>query len=308
MATDESGGPDGRSPIATDEALAHLDREAFPDLVTDFWTERGWTVRDEQPLDGDRVNVRLRQQWPRQRTGLLQIRPDAPSERASSAEIRQFVQAVQREDVDVAYLVSATPLAESVRETAAEFGVVVVEPDGLAELIDRASAHDLLAERLARPVAPMTEPYELPWLLGRLHQALDRLPYSARLTRWVDRRVPANPTSADVTRATYTGFRLAYLLAVAVFLLLFAVQRGSLASLALLFVAVSVTYGGLLPTLAADIYVTRRADASSWTPAWWTLLAFVLYPLPLLVGGLYWYRRQAKTPIAEHRTGEGHPT
>ncbi len=117
-----------------------------------------------------------------------------------------------------------------------------------------------------------------------------------RVERLLSGLVPPDPTTADLARASFVGVRAALLGAVGLFALtLVSVDTGILFWL-LLSAFLLVTYLGLLPTMAIDIYLVRGSDAVTWRPPWLLLATFLLVPAMLVAGAVYWHQRRERTP------------
>jgi len=282
------------SPLSTRDALGRLDDPAFAEFVRTLWERRGWDVEGVRDGEPRHVDVGFQREWPVAERGLLRVERPESDARVGGTELRHFVRAVQGAEVDWSTLVLPREAPRSLRREATEFGVRVVDVDDLADLVRRREAYDLLTAHVDRPLVVEANP-----LVARapapVAGVLRRVDAVDRGERVLDRCLPPNPTADDVARLTFTAFRVSLSAVAATFALTLATPGDSVAFWLLMGAFLLVTYGGLLPSFAADIYYVRRFDAGPWTPTWWLLAGFLLAPTLFAVGGLYWYRRRHRT-------------
>ncbi|QLD85470.1 restriction endonuclease [Natronomonas halophila] len=282
-------------PISVAEALQRLDTRTLRDLVRRLWEERGWTLEDESSPDDGGVDLVFAREWPQHRRVLLRVRSFDANDHLNTADVQAFVRTVQREEVDIARIVTTTETPSSVEAKAREYGVDVMGPAALGTLLDRLGERAALAAHVDAPVITDTGTSLPAWVPDRLAAAADRLNLADRLERLLARYLPPDPTMADMAALSFTGHRIA--LVASALALLFLVPVGTQAVLfwVLMTAYLLVTYGALLPAMTADIYL-RRQIRGEWVPSWWYLGAFIAVPLPLLAGALYWYRRRNHRP------------
>lgn len=286
-------GPDGPppEPLSTEAALRELDDRAFVELVSGVWERRGWTVEAVHDPGAWYVDLSLVDEWPEERRALVRIKRPHSRKRVSGTDVRHFVRTVQGEEVDGGILVLPTAAPRSARQRAEEFNVEVVGTVELAAKVEGWDAHDLLAERVGRPLD--TESTSLSSLApAPIGSVLERFDVVASAERVLERRLPTDPTPEDVAGVTFAGVRIAVGLAAVAFVSALAAGPGSLLFSLLVGIFLLATYVGLLPLLAADIYLMRRFEATEWRPSWWSLASFALAPLPLVAGVIYWHRRR----------------
>lgn len=292
MAPNTSPSTEVLEPIDPGVALGQLDDEQFVAFVVDLWERRGWTISDSD-LGPWYVDLLAHIEWPAEDQTLLRVhRPDSDKP-LSRTIVRHFIRTVQQTTVDQAQIVTADSVAESVRQQADDFGVEIVDNAALVDLLAQADAYDLLADRVDRPIA--TPSRVLDRAPDRLVETLDRFDAVERADRLLAWLLPPDPTTADLATLSFTGFRAALVVAVGLFVLLLANANASVLFWLLLGAFLLATYGFLLPTMAADIYLIRRAETVSWTPTWLLLVPFLLIPLMLLAGGIYWGQRRYRT-------------
>lgn len=281
-------------PIATADALRGLGDRAFVELVTKLWERREWDVDEGRERESRYVDLAVHRDWPVAQQGLLRIERPATESRVGGTEVRHFVRTVQGAEVDWSTLVLPRETSRSVRRQAAEFGVRVVDVDDLARLIHRREAHDLLAAHVDRPLVAEADPLvaRAPDPVARLLRRYDVVDRAETL---LTRRLPPNPTAEDVACLTFTGFRVSLAVVLATFLLTLAAPGGSAVFWLVMGAFLLATYGVLLPLFAVDVYLVRRFEPGPWTPTWWHLASFLLAPVLLVVGGLYWHRRRQRT-------------
>lgn len=282
------------SPVSTGEALASLDDREFAEVVGAFWKRRGWTIDSVENPDTWYVDLALRRTWPTAQRALLRLKRPSSETTVGETELQAFVQAVEQSQVDHGTLVLPSATPRSAQREAEQFDVTVLGVEDLRRLVDRWGAHDLLAERVGRPVAPETEPVH-ERLPAPIVDVLERLDAVERVGGLVDRTLSPNPTAEEVSAVTFSGFRTLLSVSVVSFLLVLLAGVGSVVSWLFLSVFLLVTYVGLLPVMAADIYLVRRVEATEWTPTWWSLASFALAPLLFVWGALYWHRRRERT-------------
>ncbi|WP_336135024.1 restriction endonuclease [Natronomonas amylolytica] len=278
-------------PISVEEALQRLDTRSMRDLVSRLWEERGWTLEGVSSPDDRGVDLRFSREWPRSRTLLLRALSFDRGDHLNDADVQAFVRTVQREGVDIARIVAPTETPSSVEATAREYGVDVMGPAALAALLDRLGQRAALAAQVDVPVATDSAPSLPAWVPDRLTAAIGRLDLADRLEALLARHLPPDPTMADMAALSFTGHRIALVGAALSLLLSVLAATGSVAFWVLMTTHLLVTYGALLPAMTADIYLCRQLRLE-WVPSWWYLVAFLLAPLPVLAGSVYWYRRR----------------
>lgn len=288
---------DESEPLAPETALQQLDDETFLAFVTALWGRRGWTVAERRDTGPWYVDLLAHGEWPTEQQALLRVQYPESERSLSSTDVRHFIRTVQQTAVDRATLITAGTVATSVRTQAEEFGIDVVDRSALLALVDDTGSRDLLAEQVGRPVEPAVELTE--HVPEPLVDALERSDAAGRTERFLSKLLPPDPTKRDLARLTFAGFRVALVTSTVLFVLAFASLQSAVLFWLVLGCFLLSTYGGLLPLMAADIYLVRRAPATSWTPRWTLLAGFLLVPVMLLAGGLYWYRRRRRTPRGE---------
>lgn len=280
--------------MATGEALASLDDRGFTELVGAFWSRRGWTVDSVENPDTWYVDLSLRRTWPTAQRALLRVKRPSSAVSVGETELQVLAEAVEQTKVDRGTLVLPTATPRSARREAEQFDVTVLGRAELRRLVDRWGAHDLLAERVGRPVTPETEPVH-ERLPAPVVDALERFDVVERAAGLVDRVLPPEPTPAAVSAVTFSAYRTLLSVSVGSFALVLLAGVGSLVSWLFLSVFLVVTYVALLPVMAADIYLVRRLETTDWTPTWWSLASFALAPVLFAWGALYWHRRLERT-------------
>lgn len=294
MSADSASSASESAPLSTGDALQRLDDAAFVDLIADFWERRRWTVEERRDPDTWYVDLSLRSDWPIEQRALLRIKRPSSRKPISGADVQRLARTVQQSGAEWGTLIVPEEAPRSARNRAATYDVNVLDRTDLGRLIDRWSGHDLLAERVGRPVVPITEPLTA-HVPDPVDRVLERFDVLDRVGGLLDRYLPPNSSVHELAQLSFTGFRVTLTLAVVVFLSTLLTATGSIPFLLLTGVFVLVTYGGLLPLMAVDIYLVRRYEETAWTPAWASLASFLLAPLLFVIGGLYWYRRRRRT-------------
>ncbi|MFT4884315.1 MAG: hypothetical protein ACI8U4_001830 [Natronomonas sp.] len=289
MSSDSAAEPP--EPISVPEALQRLDTRAMRDLVTSLWEERGWTLEEESSPDDRGIDLLFSREWPQSRTLLLRIQSFDGNDQLNAADVQAFVRTVQREGVDIARIVTPTETPSSVKKGAHEYGVDVMGPAALATLLDRLGQRAALAARVDVPVVTGSSPSVPAWVPDRLAAAVDRRNLADRLEALLARHLPPDPTMADMAALSFTVHRVALLGAALSLVVSILAGAGSTAFLVVMTSHLLVTYGALLPAMTADIYLCRQL-CLEWVPSWWYLAAFLVVPVPVLAGGVYWYRRR----------------
>jgi hypothetical protein len=286
--------PDDQEAIAPTTALRRLDDDAFVAVVEALWERRGWTIVERRDSDSWFVDLVAQIDWPDEQRGLLRIhRPDSETP-LSGTLVRHFTRTVQQSPVDQAWILTTGSAPRSLSSQAAEFGVELLGAEEVARLIDTTKSRTLLAEHVEDPIAsPSSVLQRAPTPVVDL---LDRVDATPRVERLLSGLVPPDPTTADLARASFVGFRAALIGAVGVFVLMLVSVNTGLLFWLLLSAFLLVTYVGLLPTMAIDIYLVRGSDAVTWRPPWSLLATFLFVPAMLVAGAVYWYQRRERTP------------
>lgn len=290
---DETATSADAEPLSPEAALCRLDDREFVELVAELRERRGWFV-DRREGDAWYVDLLATTRWPARRRVLLRVHRPGSDKRLSTAEVRHFTGTVQHAEVDGGVLVTAADVPASVSHRAAELGVEVVDNEVLVERLERFGGTDLLDASVDRPVVAAEGPVAR--VPDRLVGLLDRLNAVERVERALRRRLSPEPTVEEFAELSFSGVRVALGVATGLFLLAVAVANEGLGFWLLLGLFFLVAYGGLLPAMAADISLLRRAEESPWTPTWWYLASFLLAPAMLVAGGHYWFRRRSLTP------------
>lgn len=284
-------------PISVAEALQRLDTRTLRDLVARLWEERGWTLETESSPDDRGTDLLFSREWPQNRRVLLRVQSFGANDHLNTADVQAFVQSVQRENVDIARIITTTETPSSVEAKAREYGVDLMGPAALEELLDRVGQRSALAAHVDDPVVTDSGPSPPAWVPDRVVSAVERLELADRFEALLARYLPSNPTMTDMAVLSFTGHRIAFVastLALTVALLV-PTGPGSAFFWVPMTAYLLVTYGALLPAMTADIYLLRQLR-TAWLPSWWYLAAFVVVPLPVVAGALYWYRRRGHAP------------
>lgn len=284
-----------QEPISVDEALQRLGTREMRDLVTRLWEERGWTLEEAASPDDRGVDLLFTREWPQNRRLLLRVQSFDENEQLNAADVQAFVRTVQHEAVDIARIITPTETPSSVEKGAREYGVDVMGPAALARLLDRLGERAALADLVDAPVVTDTGASLPPWVPERVSETADRFDLADRFEGLLARYLPPDPTMADMAELSFVGHRIALVASAVALLMLLPVGTGSVVFYVLVTVHLLVTYGGLLPAMTADIYLLRQTR-TAWVPSWWYLASFIVVPLPLVAGALYWHRRRERSP------------